>query len=442
MKYLVLILLICSSSLFALEYKEDNFDFNADISLSAESYFQTNSDIKQWEYDFNKRKPMVNIGLNFVFYDFIEATADLPIMKDRLVAENDSNNYTNIITNISDLDMNFPYRAFITVGIENLNLSIGRDLLEIGEGLLLSPNTFYHDYLRATTTWNSFGYKYYFISLNETDIVSREIIPKYLIAHNIGYNFFGKVEINLVESIMVQGMDFDLKVLNPFLILHDEYLAYSDMANAFTTLNVSITPIDRLEIFAELAMDQYATPYENETWDQEEPNAMGWVIGVGGQIPVRDLELDLLGSFSYTDPYLGLDSSGIHFTTTKNYVTHSQGDLDEANGIAVTDFLGIGPDSQILTLQCNVMGLNNIDLGIKYNFKRIGEVNANTVLTTFDQEAIDKKTPSGDFDTYNIITLSGGYDFTNYLNLSSDITYINKDNTSGFQFVLSLTFLY
>lgn len=427
------------------DYAEDVFKFNSDITITTEGYIHSNREYIGWDYDFFKRKPFINIELDFQVTDYIFATVDFPLMKDRLIADRSTENFTNVIYKTSDLDMNIPNKAYINFGIPHLNLTVGRGLINMGQGLLLSPNTFYHDFLRLSTNWKPFRYDYTLLNLNEVsyDEVTKntDSTPKYLIAHSLGFSILDKVSLTVTESVMIQDLDFDLKVLNPFLILHNEYLSVSDHANAFMTINISATPIKRLQVFGELAVDQYATPYENGVWEQEEPNAIGWILGIRTLIPVSRYELDITAKYTHTDPYLGLDSSGINFTTTKRYVTHSQPD-DNANGIPVTDFLGVGPDKQILSFSCDIVGFSKFTAGMEYQFKRLGDINSSSLVKTYDKETLDRRTPSGNFATLNVVTLKAGYDITENLYGYSQISYINQDNTNDVQFILSLSYLF
>lgn len=428
------------------DYEEDTLKFNSDITVTTEVYFHNEKDYLGWEYDFFDRKPFINVGLDFQVTEYINASVEFPLMKDRLIADRSTDNWTNVIYNMSDLDMNIPNKAVINMGIPHLGFSFGRDLIKMGEGLLVSPNTFYHDFLKLSTYWKNFRYDFTFIALGDENLtlspgVDKKNNNKMLIAHGLGFNINNKVSINVVESVMLGGGEFNMKVLNPFLILHNEYLSQSDYANAFMTINIVAAPVNRVQVYGELAVDQYATPYENGAWEQEEPNAIGWIIGARTLVPINKLELDINASFVHTDPYLGLDSSGINFTTTKNYVTHSQPD-DDANGIPVTDFLGIGPDKQIFTLSCDVVGIDRLTIGMEYQLKRLGDINTSSVVKTYDKDTLDRRTPSGDADTINIITLKAGYDITDFLYGYSQVSYVNHDSINDVQFILSLSYLF
>lgn len=437
-----LLVLFFIPNLFAFEYSEENMTLNADFIFTAESYLHTDQDNLNWVYDFYDREPVINMSLDFTFYDYFSAVAEFPLMKDRLVAENSTTNYSNIFFNASELDLNFPNVAYITAGTDNLSLSIGRDLLTLGHGLLLSPNTFYHDYIQLLTSWEYFNYGLTFLTLNEIDVEpdetdSRVVVEKYLIAHEFGVKLFDSLSISIIESVMLQGLPFEFGYLNPFIFLHDEFLSLSEFANAFSTLNVDYKYSEFITFYGELAVDQYATTYENDNYDQVEPNAIGWLVGLEGYIPVKDYTINIDVSFTHTDPFLGLDSSGVNFTSTTNYVTHSQGDLDNANGIAVTDFLGVGPDREIFEITTDIIGFKKVSLGLDYQLLLLGE-NVD-IPEEGNEDDFELTTPSGNVEIYNILTLRSGYTFNENTELSGQLSYINQDNNIDFQLILSLS---
>ena len=409
------------------------WDFDYNVVITTEGYFHTDTGNLDWNYDYFKRKPFISLDLLFEYGDFSKAYAEYPIMKDRLLIENSTDNYSNIVTDVSQLDMNFPYVAYFLIGNPYLNMIVGRDLLKVGSGLLLNPNAFYHDHIKLTANISNFTYNLILVYVKDDN-------GKVLLIHSGTYRIPGILSFSVTEGELIGRGAYGLELLNPFTILHDEYLAYSDSCNALSTINISTEPLFGLSFTGELAVDQYATSYEAKNWTQEEPNAWGWVLGANYKKTIQNKEFYISGLFIHTDPYFGIDSSDINFTTTKNYVTHSQVN-DDANGIPVVDFLGIGADRELTSISMG-LDMGKININLEYNYNKIGENDASTSLDVRDEIAIKKKTPSGDFDTFNTVTLGVNYSVNNNLNLSSEISYMNINNKGDFQFVITSSYTF
>lgn len=411
---------------------------NYDLTFAAEGYYHTDSDNNRWEYNYFARKPMVSLDLYGDIGEYFSYRVELPITKDRFLADNRfdaKENYTNIIYDGGDIDFHIPKTSYITLGEERINLTLGRDRFKVGEGLIINDKVFYYDFIKVGSNLGNLSYGFHFLSLDDFDN------EKYMITHSIGYSW-EKINFTILEGILLEGMGFDISYLNPFSILHNDFLAYENSANAVMSLNLEYKPISIVKAYGELAIDQFATPYEEGRWEKKEPNALAWVVGTS-----LDFNIDRTGivvdlSFKHSDSYYGIDSSGPAFTTTKKYVTRSQGDdIDLAEGIEVTDSVSVQPDREVLALEVEVKPEGKLSYKGKYSFERKGEVTSLIKnYTSGDSNIIHAVTPSG--DPTLIHTVSGEViymfwdGFTGMVNVSQ--LFINE--RADTQFVLSFEY--
>lgn len=418
-------------------------EIQSDITFTTEGYYQTDQDNDNWSYDYFDRKPFIDFEiyghLNDIFYFYVQ----LPLEKDRLIAENPNDldkNYTNVIYSAGDIDFHIPKVSFITLGNDKVNLNVGRNKLKIGEGLILNDKVFYYDFIKLNSNVKNLTYDFHFLSLDEFDN------EKYYILHGLGYNFKDLVSLSITEGILLEGLGFDLSYLNPFSILHNEFLAYEEYANAIMAFNLTLTPMDKLEIAGELAVDQLVTPYEASRWEQEEANAVAWTVRGSYSIPVGLFSILMETSFTHSEPYYGIDSTGPAFNTTKKYVTRSQGDYDNAEGIPVTDPVIFAPDTQLFEFNTTLTGIDKLIVDLEYSLKRSGAVNMNQFTgenknyEPYDEDVIKAQTPSGKSSSIHTITARGTYSIMEDLSVMLEVSQLLLNSEADTQFVLSVEY--
>lgn len=244
--------------------------------------------------------------------------------------------------NFQYIDLGMPYRALGAIGGDRWNFVVGREKLSWGPGItgnfMLGDHVKYHNMGRLTTYGNKFKYtlaasffshpdNYYPILELETDGKTPKNPAKYnnkqssltglnmFLGHRLEWRLFkDKVGFALSEAIMYQSLDntFDFRVLNPSMIYHNYYIRSN--ANSLVTIEFDYTPIKGLNIYGQIAIDEFALPGIEKVPGVDNganPSANGYMVGIKGDYPVK--EGQLYGSFewAYTNPYLYLrDSSG------------------------------------------------------------------------------------------------------------------------------------
>ncbi len=142
------------------------------------------------------------------------------------------------------------------------------------------------------------------------------------------------------------------------MIYHNYYIA--DNANSLVTIELDYTPIKGLNIYGQIAIDEFALPGIEVVPGVDEkarPSANGYMVGVKGDYPVKKGQL--YGSFewAFTNPYLylrdGIDTSSDDYGSYGiNYVVAIREIMAGGGSYHDETFLGYkyGPDAMTLNL--------------------------------------------------------------------------------------------
>ena len=145
------------------------------IALALEATAHTNTDSYFQGFDnfglnFSDRKPLLNIDIEFrtTPYFYLYGDLQLGINYYSLEPFGSSNFTTNIPgvapNTLSDIDVNFPPRAFFSTGSKGWNLQIGKEKLNWGTAqtgnLLLDRQFQYHNMIRFATWQDNFKFSF------------------------------------------------------------------------------------------------------------------------------------------------------------------------------------------------------------------------------------------------------------------------------------------
>ncbi len=154
-------------------------------------------------------------------------------------------NLPTSLATLTNIDLNFPYRAFFSFGGSHWNFQAGRDRLGWGAGetgnLMLGDQMRYHQYLKFATYFDAFKFSTvaaFFphpkdVALAATGangLGSQNVAIegfKMFLAHRLEFRLFkDKVGLTLNESLMYQTTTgtLDIRVLNPIGFFHNYYL--------------------------------------------------------------------------------------------------------------------------------------------------------------------------------------------------------------------------
>ena len=377
------------------------------LEAALEAYIHTDTTnfvhAEDWVRGYDERAPFLNIILETSPGKNIYGYSELPVNYTKY-SDYDANTGTALSlffgksrfsTNlfflppgsIQELDLAMPYRAFGAFGVENWSVQIGRDKLSWGPGktgnFMLSDSFKYHNTGRFTTYNKNFKYslvtsffphpaQYHDAIAGDDDTTIKNFLKAkdrsqaqtisglyMFLGHRLeGRLFDGKVGLALSESIMYQSEDnlLDLRFLNPSMLYHNYYIRSN--SNSLLTFEVDYSPIPHLNVYGQLAVDEFALPGEPVPGKDADahPSAYGFMLGVQTAIPVHKGLFTGSLEFVKTDPYLYLRYGGTGNTAQKlgewgiNYLAAIREYYAGGNIIYQEEFLGypFGPDAIVI----------------------------------------------------------------------------------------------
>jgi len=314
------------------------FSIHAKVSLEAYLHtnpedFTTNAD---WNYNYEARKPFLSIPLEISLHNFFYAHMEVVFGNPKYLegigpTKGRSPLYgiypftTNLLhfwrSEETPLDGTMPHLGFVAVGGTGWNLVVGRDKISWGPGttgnLVLSDHVQYHNMARFTAYTNTFKYTLLTSFFPHPDEIhapppytqARELMGlKMFMAYRLEWRLFKeKLGLAVTEGIMYQSKEgiLDLRVFNPFIIYHNYYIR--SMSNSLLALELNYTPISALNIYGQIAIDEFESSKE-KSGTNVHPNAMGYMVGATYVLPYK--QGLFYGNIEgvYTDPYLYLRS--------------------------------------------------------------------------------------------------------------------------------------
>ncbi len=443
-----------------------------------------------------------SFGVNRSLLSLCDGTDNLT----KEVIYNPSYYTTNILfvppTQMSDLNLNIPYRAFGSIGGPWWNISIGRDKLSWGPGvsgnLTVGDQVPYHNNARFTAFSNSFKYTFSMSSfLHPNNYIGDKIYDEYgnvieevpehffdpyfsmtekrtglkmFIAHRLEWRIINKINMALTESIMYQSDngEFDFMVLSPTAIFHNYYIRSN--ANSLLSFEIDYTPIDHLNIYGAVVIDEFRLPGEFDINKAGPPSAAGYQLGAKTSWAVGKGMFYASLEGVYTDPWLYLRDDGETYGSKEygiNFIVANPEFANSGRANYDLDFLGYryGNDAIVANLNAGykVYGSWYVDGTIMYMahgcydmFTRWKEVVPGSAE---DPSAPSSNPPSsGSFlrnpSTKNavshtiLLSLQGGitlYEDLNFYAKADFVNIINYENLKGqnasdFQFSIGVSY--
>ena len=488
---------------------ETDGDFGLGIGMRTTGVMYAHSDSEHFpsldsfggKGDIRNQYPMIQIPIETWIgrHVYGYSSFDLGISRTFINGLEDSRVFSNLFmvppSTMSDLNLNFPFRAVGSFGGENWNVAIGRDRMKWGPGesgnLVVGDQLPYHDNARFTAFSNRFKYTFSMSSfIHPQNYMKRDdsgkdwFDPLYdmcperkgismLLSHRLEWRIVDKINMALTESIRYQASDgsIDLIVLSPTAVFHNYYIRGN--ANSLISLEFDYTPMKYLNIYGEMAIDEFKLPGEFSAESAGPPSAMGYILGARTAVPIGPGMLTAHLEGAYTDPYLylrdegtsyGSDKYGINFVAAMNEWVSATG-----KPCYTQDFIGYryGNDSIVAELGVGYKVFGKWFVDGRYTYIADGCFDENTrwaqVVGKSDEDpsAPSRVHPSqGSFDEdsnwkdrndiqhWNVLSVVGGVTLFDNLDIWSELNYINILNfgnvsgqkASDFQFVLGVSY--
>ena len=330
----------------------DDFSMKWGLDTYLETYTHTNTTNEEfigrfnWNYDVKNHKSFFDIKLetwpSSMFYGY----AELPITNYLHTKSSTQPEFgeTSINTNIPTLqnipvftlnllNFNIPYKAFVAFGGNHWSVQIGRDRMSWGPGetgnFVVGDTLMYQNAARFTTYFDSFKYTFVTSFFPHPSLYTGSDSSKWgqgnggqdqkmnginmFMSHRLEWRFFhDKMNFVLTEAIMYQSEDnfIDLQILNPCMIYHNYYIRQN--ANSILSFEFDYTPINYLNIYAQIVIDEFALPGEPVPGKDNNalPDGKGFMLGAKTAFPLGDGIFHASVEGVKTDPYLYLRDNG------------------------------------------------------------------------------------------------------------------------------------
>ena len=336
-----------ASALYTYDYVEKslyapNASFSMGLHLATELYLHANTtsytENTDWIYNYDSRKAPLSIPLEISISELFYAYSNIELNNGKYYTIDSTISGSSPLygkytwtTNLFHfwrpeaivLEANFPFRSFGSLGGKGWSFEMGRDKLSWGPGktgnFLLGDHLQYHNQGRFTAYGETMKFTFVtsffphpdeiFLNNSVPGNQSREIQGiKMFMGYRLEWRIPGnKVGLAISESIMYQSGNgpLDLRILNPFMIYHNYYVLRN--ANSLITLELDYTPVPSLNLYTQVALDEYALANERND-PPVHPNAMAFMLGATYSRPYLKGILHLSLEGVYTDPYLYLRS--------------------------------------------------------------------------------------------------------------------------------------
>lgn len=284
--------------------------------INIEGFYKTNSDI-DWVYDRYSRSPLIDTPVSIAVSDYATFKMDVHLSQNK-GASLHNYNYTNILYNADDFDINFPDWGYLSAGKmltqkTGFRFDIGSGTHSVGR--TLTGSMIWSDYLTGTSYARlelfSPNFKY-------TGGVTQFNVDKYFYHHQMDIRLFKKFQVSFIEGLLVNS-SMELRYLNPWTIFHGfaawrDYEPDDDDPESHTCdyfgINMQFTPVKNTRFYGLFAMTQYQTPYEKSNYgDSPTPNGLGFQGGNETYIPYKGGRFHFALEGSYADPYLYIKES-------------------------------------------------------------------------------------------------------------------------------------
>ncbi|MBC8552465.1 MAG: hypothetical protein H8D23_22785 [Candidatus Brocadiales bacterium] len=321
-----------------------DFGYTSIVDLTGELYFHINSgehfnEEDEWIRNYTTRSPLLSIPFEFWGNNLFYGTLDLSLQNNRssITPESTSAYFepyttTNLIVDIDEnnIDLSFPWRAFLSIGDNNWSIQFGRDIISWGNGvsgnLMIGDHLNYHEFFRFSTFFDPFKYTFLAISFPHPDLYQRPPnLPedddwsalrasissiRTFIAHRYEFLLAPQLRVSLSEAMMYQGETYDFRYFSPFVILHNYYM--KENANSILSLEIDYTLLRSLLIHGQFVIDDLSIGNERTSGDKTQPNAWGALGGLHYVKTVNSGILQIILEGVYTTPYLYLRNSRVY----------------------------------------------------------------------------------------------------------------------------------
>lgn len=262
-----------------------------------------------WSRGYEFRKAILEIPIEFWIGNEYYARMNNTI-KEEHATVGDGNNYSNLVFDdpYPRIDLYFPFQAYTSIGGPGWSFRFGRDRLSWGNGhtgnLLLSDYSDFYDFLGLTFFGKTVTLNSVYSVFDALDAKTLEpSIYSALMAHRLDIRITDRLSISLNESVVFGTQDAELvRDLNYLMIFHNWMIP--SRTNSLMSLEFNYTPLTNFQAYGQIAMDEFATSYEEERTGGGGPPVFGFLLGLDGVYPLGSGYLSGGIEWAMTSPWM------------------------------------------------------------------------------------------------------------------------------------------
>lgn len=359
--------------------EQGRFRINGSAQFSVESYLHTDQDNPYWEYRWEDRQPFARFPIETWVGSNAYGIVDLAFMKnipdfsiyptydrsgeiDFETTEEDP--WSNWPIDPATMDTQYPHRAFLSVGGDRWNASVGRDQIDWGNGrtgnLYISDYAEWYDSAQFSTFWDRFKFSWMWVSLDGTITAEEREYSEYLvgwdtdadgavdtyvdpgtgtpvysydpdeehknlIAHRFELRLWERLGFAYTMGIVYGREAVELRHLNPLYNYHNLYTNTQNTGNAHRSYELDFAVTPGISVYGVFSPDQWTSPLEPETDITSEPNAWAALLGIDMRRPLGSGYLYGTLEGVYATPWMYIHNHPLTSLTSRRYVLAHHG---------------------------------------------------------------------------------------------------------------------
>ncbi len=324
----------------------DEFGFQAEVKALAGEMRTCIGDIpaiEKWSIEYKDRMPVFAGDLFFFAGEHLAANICLDGMAD-YGAEKLLGARTRLQLVTTDLNHTLPHKAYASIGNDCFNLIAGRDRVSAGGGvfggnLSLSENFIYEDFAKFSFIKRPVSYDLTVIVFNTytSDTTDSHFDLRYtdfnspvkaLIVHRLSAVLFDRLCTTIYEGAMIYGSGIfsDIRIYNPFMILHNTGSYLTGNTNNFFGVEMDFALGKGLSIGLQTILDQIQLSSE-DYGENAAPDAYGALLNLKGTWSIGECRLEAYAEGVYASPGLYLKEKENNFPGSAEEKVEYAGDI-------------------------------------------------------------------------------------------------------------------
>ncbi len=298
------------------EFGPELLTFGVEPEVAVEGYYKSEQDVN-WNYDRYRRGTMLLVPAKIEAGDYLTMSFDAKLGQNKGAMAKHWN-FTNLIYDIEDIDINFPDTGYLSTGCNlgdraGLTFQIGQGARSFGRSL--TGNVVQSEYFTGASYADLNLYCNYF---RYEMLMNQFSVDKYMYIHEIAFTGFKKVQLTVLEGLLVYA-PFELRFMNPWTVYHGfsawrdynrKRTGAEDHTSDYLGIKLEVTPVRGLRLYSMFAMTQFQTPYETSNYsDDNTPNGLAFQAGIESFIPYRGGFFHAWLEGTYTQPYIYIKES-------------------------------------------------------------------------------------------------------------------------------------